>query len=145
MSHLYYNRLKNNRIKGIALGVLAILMLGSFILYINTIDKKDIRVYYGLFFSILLMGVSYLLGQIPFGQILETTDNKDIITYYKLGGFKFNVKDLGRPKSVTIEQDLNKYYCLTLNMPDGKRSSLEKYSTLAEANERFSELKEIID
>ena len=96
-----------------------------------------------LIFSFALIGLSYLLGEVPFGQIMETTPNKNLETFYKLGAFKFNNKILEMPVSVILEQDKKKYYCLTLKMPDGQSIFIEKYPTLAEANERLIELKKI--
>lgn len=145
MGQLYYNRLINNRIKSVALGIFAILLFGLFILYINMVDKNVITVYHGLAFSFLLIVVSFLLGQIPFGQVLQATNEKNIAIYYKLGDLKFKHKILGRPESVILEQDSNRYYHLTLKMPDGQSLALEKHSTLSEANERLLEFKKVLD
>jgi hypothetical protein len=145
MKQLYYNRLTNNRIKSVALGIFTILLFGLFLLYINTVDKNVVTVYHGLSFSILLLVISFGLGQIHFGQILQITNEKKISTYYKLGGLKFGLKTFDRPKSVTLEQDKSKYYHLTLKMLEGQTLTLEKYSTLSEAQERLAEFEKVID
>ena len=90
------------------------------------------------------MGLVYLLGQIPFGQVLETTTEKRLSIYYKLGGLKFKHKTLDRLESVTLEQDKNKYYCLILKIANGQSLTIEKYPTLDEANERLFEFKKTL-
>jgi len=120
-----------------------ILVLGLFIFVINTVDKESLNIYQGLIFSLVVMAATFLLGQIPFGQVIEKIDDKNIATYYKLGGQKFNYKIFDKPKAVTIEQDSSKYYCLTLKMQSGQSWTIEKYPTMDEANERLLEFKSL--
>lgn len=143
MGQLYYNRLTNNRIKSIALGTIMILVLGLFILVINTVDKEALHIYQGLIFSFLVIAATFLLGKIPFGQVIETIDEKHIATYYRLGRQKFKYRILDKPKSVVIEQDSTRYYCISLKMPNGQSWPIEKYPTMDEANERLLEFKSL--
>jgi hypothetical protein len=143
MGQLYYNRLTNNRIKSIALGTIMLLAFGLFILVINTVDKEVLNIYQGLIFSFVVIVATILLGQNPFGQVIETIDEKNIATYYKLGGQKIKYRILDKPKSVNIEQDSTRYYCITFKMPSGQSWIIEKYPTMDEANERLLEFKSV--
>jgi hypothetical protein len=145
MRQLYYNRLTNNRIKSIALGSIMILAFGLFILVINTVDKESLSIYHGLGFGLLLMLLTYILGLIPFGQVIESMDNKTFTTYYKLGRLKFNEQTWGMTDRISLEQDQEKYYCLTIRTARGQILQVEKYPTLNEADERINEFKKLFD
>lgn len=145
MNHFYYNILLNAKIKNVLLGLITISATVLFILYINTAEQNLISNYIGIVFAFSLIAGLYLLGRIPFGQILESNSNKEIVTYYKLGSLKFNYKTLGRPLQVILKQDETKYYCLTLEMSEQQNWIIEKYPTLNEGNARLAELKSILD
>ena len=119
-----------------------ILVFLIFISVINTVDKDSLNIYQGLIFSFVVIVATFLLGQIPFGQVIET-DEKNIATYYKLGGQKIKYRILDKPKSVNIEQDSTRFYCITFKMPSGRSWTIEKYPTMDEANERLLEFKSL--
>jgi hypothetical protein len=120
-----------------------VISVGLFILFTSTLDKEGLNIYQGLIFGLIVTGATFLLGQISFGQVLETINEKNIATYYKLGGQRIKYRILDKPKSVTVEQDSSKYYCLTFKMPNGQSWTIEKYPTLDEANERLFEFKSV--
>ncbi|MCE7864923.1 MAG: hypothetical protein DYG99_15400 [Bacteroidetes bacterium CHB5] len=144
LKHFHYNILFNNRLKGIFLGVIAISSVALFVFSINNkAEQKLINSFWSLAFAFSLLGVLYLLGKIPFGQILEATDTKEIITFYQLGSFKFYYKKLGKPLNVILQQDQLRFYCLTIEMTN-QNFIIEKYPTLNEANSRLAELKSVL-
>jgi hypothetical protein len=146
MGQLYYNRLTNNRIKSITLGTIMIIAFGLFILVINTVDKESLSIYHGLGFGFLLMSLTYILGLITFGQVIEAMDNKTFITYYKLGRLKFKEQTWGKTDRISLDQDQERrYYCLTITTASGQTLHVEKYPTLNEADERLNEFKKLFD
>ena len=145
MGQLYYDRLTNNRIKNIVLGTVTILLFWLFMVYLNTPAGKATSRFQASTFLFILIGFSYLLRQLPFGQVIETTADKSVEIFYKLGALRLNKRSLGRPVSVTLEQDKERYYCLTLRLPNGQSLTIEKYPTLDNANERLVEFRKILD
>ena len=122
-----------------------ILVVGLFILVINTVDKESLNIYHGLIFGFLLMVSTYLMGLIPFGQVLESLNNKTFTTYYKLGRLKFKELKWDKVDRVSLEQDKKRYYCLTVKTASGQILQMEKYPTFKEADERLSEFKKLFD
>lgn len=120
-------------------------MVGLFILVIYTVDKESLSIYNGLVFGFLLILLTYLLGLIPFGQVLEYLNNKTFTTYYKLGPLKFKEMKWDKVDNVTLEQDQKRYYYLTIRTIGGQAIQLEKHPTLNEANERLREFKELFE
>jgi hypothetical protein len=147
MRQVSYNRLKNARIKQISLGTILILTicLTLSIVSIRTADSKPTSTFYTLLFSFGIPGLVILIGLIPFGQVIETLDNKKFATFYKLGRLKFKYQTWDKADPVTLEQDQRKFYCLTIKTADGQTLLMEKYPTLDQADERLKEFKKLFD
>lgn len=79
------------------------------------------------------------MGQIEFGQVIEKASYGHIVKFFRLGTQKLKFKKLGQLVNSSLTQDKEKYYCLTIKTSDGSDLMLEKYPTLAEANERLEE------
>lgn len=128
-----------------SLGTIMIFAVMFFVLIIKIVDKEVISIYYVPVFGFLLIGATYLLGLIPFGQVVESLDDKTFTTYYKLGRLKFKQQKWDKAHKVSMEQDKRKYYCLTIRTINGQTLHMEKYSTLSEANERLIEFKKLFE
>ncbi len=94
--------------------------------------------------SIISLGLLYFFGRMPFGQAMGIAADKKFATYYRLGSFKSFYQEFNAVDKVTLEQDNERYYCLTLTLTDGHIKVLEKYPTLTEANERLNEFAELL-
>jgi hypothetical protein len=142
MGQFYYNRLRNNRIKGMSLGLVVMLTnLFAIYFYYLIAGQDNVSVFIVVLISFISMGLLYILGLIPFGQVLEKTATGHISTSYKLGTQKLKVKTFGHLANSGLTQDKEKYYCLILKTTNGHNLTLERYPTLSEANERLEELR----
>jgi len=142
MVQFYYNRLRNNRIKGISLGLVVILAnaLATYLYYVLA-GKDNVSVFIVVIISFISIGLFYLLGLIDFGQIIEKNTAGQISTFYRLGPKKLKFKTLGEILSTELTQDKEKHYCLTVETTNGHVLVLEKHATANEANERLEELR----
>lgn len=142
MGQFHYNSLRNNRIKAIALGLIVmwtnVLVIYS---YYVTAGKDEVNVFYVVTISVLAIGLSYMLGLIPFGQVMEKGADGQVAIYYKLGKQKLKSRTLGKFVSANLQQDPKKFYCLTVKIAGAQILVLEKYPTLIEANERLEEFR----
>lgn len=146
MGQFYYNKLRNNRIKGTFLGLL-VMLINVITIYVFhvTVKKEETTVFHVVAISFIGMGLLYLLKMIPFGQIIEVIDDGHFATYYRLGTKKLKYKTFVKPVHLTLQQDTSRYYCLTVKAGDGHSAVLEKYPTLSEATGRLNELRTILD
>jgi hypothetical protein len=110
-------------------------------IYYELAGKDNVSVFVVVAISFAAMGLLYILGQIAFGQVVERASDGQVATFFRLGTQKLKFKKLGQLVSSTLTQDKEKYYCLTIKTSDGDGLILEKYPTLAEANERLEELR----
>ena len=106
-------------------------------------EGKETNLYFGLLTCAVCIGLVFLSSLIPFGQVVEKISNTNFVTFYQLGRLRFNLKTFENPTSVTITQDQNRYYCLTIKLPDGQNFVVEKYPTLDNAELRIEELKRV--
>lgn len=140
-----YNRLKNNRVRNIILGLTMI--FGTFLFKNRFIDntKNDIGANFLLLLIIYLFSVLLFLF-IPIRQVIETLNKSEFVTYYQLGWFKLNYKLYSKQDSdvVTINQDDKRYYCLTVRTQNEGDIIIERYPTLDSVQIRASELKELL-
>ena len=141
MKRFYYNRLRNNRIKSICLGVFG-LILNGVIIYLTALGIIK-NVFVAVSISFLIIGVVWLLAFIPMGQAFELTNSSKLLFYYQLGPYKLWPKQFSGPSNISIEQDQDQYYILKLSGP-GLNRILERYPTLAEINECNDQLKKIL-
>jgi hypothetical protein len=109
------------------------------------VDKESLSTYHGLGFGFFLMILTYVLGLIPFGQVIESTDSKTFSTYYKLGRLKFKEQKWDKADKVSLEQNEKRFYCLTIRTGNGQLLKMEKYPTLNQADERLREFKKIFE
>jgi hypothetical protein len=142
MGQFYYNRLKNNRIKGMSLGLFVVLIniLAIYTYYVFA-GKDNVSVFVVVAISLAAMGLLFIVGQVAFGQVIEKANDGQVTTFFKLGTKKLKFKKLGQLVSSSLTQDNRKYYCLTIKTDDGHDLTLEKYPTLNEAKERLEELR----
>jgi len=143
MRQFYYNQLRNNKIKSIALGALA-LIVNVLILYLFTLKVRhgeNISIFHLTTISFIGVAFIFLFGFMGFGQVLEVVNETKFVTYYRLGRLRIKYRSFNTPTSVTLEQDRKKYYLLTIKMTDGQSLALEKHATLKQANDRITELK----
>lgn len=147
MGQVSYNQRRNARIKQISLGTILILaiFLTLSIVSIRAADNKPTSTLYTLLYSLGIPGIVILIGLIPFGQVIESLDNKRFATFYKLGQFKFKYQTWDKANPVTIEQDQRRFYHLTIKTANGQTLLLEKYPTLDHAAERLKEFKKLFD
>jgi hypothetical protein len=146
MGKIFYNQLKNSRIKNIALGVilLAINGLMVYIISLRMADGKPTNTFTGLLLCFITIGIVFLFGLIPFGQVIESR-GKEFETYYKFGGLKFKQQKWGQADSVSLEQDKEKFYCLKIRTVKGKTFEEEKYATFDVGNIRLNEFKRLFE
>lgn len=145
MTQVFYNQLRNSRIKNVGLGVILLLM-AALLLYIISMrasNGKPTNAFYSLLFTAIIIGFVFLLARIPFGQVIESTDKRKFSTFYKLGGLKLKLEIWDEVDKISLEQDVNRYYCVTIKTTSGKTLVLEKWPTANYANTRLNELKEL--
>ncbi|MBS1952212.1 MAG: hypothetical protein JST37_14500 [Bacteroidetes bacterium] len=147
MGQIFYNQLRNNRIKSIALGTLLLLMnaLMLYIISIRANNGRPTNTFYALLFTAIIVGFVFLIGLIPFGQVIESLDKSKFLTFYKLGRLKFKQEIWNKVDKVTLEQDQNRNYCLTITMSSGQILVIEKHPTLDVAKVRLDEFKRLFD
>lgn len=147
MGQIFYNQLRNNRIKSIILGALILLMnaLMLYIISVRAANGRQINIFYSLLLTVIITALVFLIGLIPFGQVIESLEKNKFSTFYKIGRFKFKHEMWDKVDNVTLEQDQNKYYCLTIKMTNGQTLITEKYPTLNEANTHLNEYKRLFN
>ena len=147
MGQLYYNRLTNNRIKSIALGLILIAAnsLMIYIVALRTADGKPTNTFFTVLLAFIISGLVLIVGLIPFGQVIESHDRNEFTTYYRLGRLKFKQQNWDKADNLSLEQDQRRYYCLTIKTANGQILQMEKYPTLDQADERLKEFKKIFD
>ena len=125
-----------------SLGLLVMLtnVLAIYLYYIFA-GEDNVSVFIVVGTSFAAMGLVYIFGQIAFGQVIEKTDDGQLITFFQLGTQKLKMKKLGQLVNSSLTQDKERYYCLTIKTTDGDDLTLEKYPTLSEGNERLEELR----
>ena len=146
MGQFYYNRLKNNKIKSIALGGLSTSFTIAALYSFNLLSEKgkNITVFHAAIASLLCFGLLLVFSWAKFGQVIKIIDERTFATYYELGNYKIKYRAFQRPAQATLEQDRDRYYCLAIRTNAGQGFILERHPTLREANERLEELKTII-
>jgi hypothetical protein len=144
MGQLFYNQLKNNRIKNITLGVI-LLVTNGLMLYVlsrSATEGNPTNSFLPLLLCFIIVGLVFLIGLIPFGQVIDSKDN-EFSTYFKFGRLKFKQQKWARAENVILEQDQKRFYCLIIRTDNGKTLQIEKYPTLKEANVRLVEFNKL--
>ncbi|WHZ06319.1 MAG: hypothetical protein OJF59_000071 [Cytophagales bacterium] len=122
--------------------------MNALMLYIISIRANNGRptnTFYALLFTAIIVGFVFLIGLIPFGQVIESLDKSKFLTFYKLGRLKFKQEIWNKVDKVTLEQDQNRNYCLTITMSSGQILVIEKHPTLDVAKVRLDEFKRLFD
>ena len=147
MAHIYYNQLRNARIKNLTLG-LFLLSMNAVMLFIiseRAAQGKQTSTFYALLFVAIIVAFVFGIALIPFCQVIESLDKSTCATFYKLGPLKFKYQTWGKVESVTLEQDVTKYYCVTMKAAGGQTLVIEKHATSELANIRLSEFKSLFE
>jgi len=145
MKRMSFNRLRNARIKNIALGLLCILPILFLWPRILNNHSEPNKINFITIFGIpyLVMGLLLLL---PFQQVIESTNDVEFRTYLQIGWLKVNVKTYSKQsvKQILLEQDKNKFFCLTVKIANQEDWVIEKHPTCNIAEERLDELQSTI-
>ncbi len=146
MKNLYYNPVRDGRMKNLVIGMLTIFISVTFLFWMsrNQVDRSEVDKSQAFLIFAPAIVLVVLLYFIPFGQILESS-NGELSLYYRLGSIKFNKKNLGSPKAILLEQNEFKYYCIRIQFVSGNVSEMEKHPTLDWARIRFKEYETLID
>lgn len=146
VGQIYYNRLKNYKIKSIAFGALSTSFFIAALYSFKLLSEKgeSVTLFHAAIASMIYLGLLLVFRHAKFGQVIEVIDEKAIATYYELGTYKINYQTFPGPAQATLEQDRDRYYCLAIRTSTGQSFILERHPTLREANERLEELKTIL-
>ena len=142
---MFFNRLRNARIKNITLGLLCILPILLIWPRLLNNHSELSKIYFITTFGIpyLVMGLLLLL---PFQQVIESISDVEFQTYFQIGWLKVGVKTYSKEdiKQVVLQQDRNKIFCLTVKIANHEDWVLEKHPTSRIAEERLDELRSTI-
>jgi len=145
MKKMFFNRLRNARIKNIALGLLCILPILFLWPRLLSNHSEPSKINFIAIFGIpyLVMGLLLLL---PFQQVIESISAVEFKTYFQIGWLKANVKTYSKQsvKQILLEQDKDKFFCLTVKITNQVDWVIEKHPTSKIAEERLDELRSTI-
>lgn len=136
---LYYNMRKNQKIKALALWLVAVSInvFGVYLYY--SYVGEDINAFMAVLISLLIIGLVYLLSLLSFGEVIDNNTSEQILTFYEFGTLKFRVRILGQLESISMSQDTERYFCLKVTTTNGESFIVERYPTLNEASNRLEE------
>jgi hypothetical protein len=83
----------------------------------------------------------------PFYQVIESSDSNEFKLYYQLAWTKLNLKTFTKQaiEQVLVDQNSDRFYCLTILLKDQEPLIIEKHPTLDVANLRVEELQNVLN
>lgn len=140
MTRMTFNQLHSNRLNAIFYGVIQLLLVTLIIL------QAKLNITARIIILVIVIIITFLfIRYFRISQIIERTSLTNIISYWQFGPWKLKQKKYTHIDSDPIKliQDQKKYYCIVIQLVDGRNKILEKYPTLDNANFRLIEFKQV--
>jgi hypothetical protein len=135
---MYYKQLKDARIRNIGLTLVLIVLIAFFGVVVESIESEsEITILQYTVFGVLAAGILVLFIKTPFGHALDKPDPGHVRTYFHIGPWKFNIRTMPA-EHVRLEQDNDRYYCVTFESNNGQKFVIQRWQTLDKANEMLA-------
>jgi hypothetical protein len=141
MKKLAFRRRRNSRIRNlIVMG--SSMILTVFIVSVLVLSEEITAIelsLYGMMYVLICVPIMLM----PFGNMLESRDNGQIVSYYQIGPLKFDQYAHDSPTGFQIEKDEEENYSITMEFFKGRKFVIEKYPTRLMAEERLDDFKQL--
>jgi hypothetical protein len=136
---MYYKQLKDARIRNIVLCLVLLALTAAFfgVLLASLQSGGKITILQEIVFGVLTVGSLALFIKTPFGHALDKPDPGHVRTYFHIGPWKFNIRTMPA-EHVRLEQDNDRYYCVTFESNNGQKFVIQRWQTLDKANEMLA-------
>ena len=123
---------KVKQIKGIAIGLFSIVI----ICVLNFMSSEKGILIAGSGGAITVMAIIIT----PIHQVLDGLGKHRFACYLRVGPLKLRYQEFPWPVNLVLIQDAERYYWVTLVLPDETQFQVDRFATLDRANERLGDI-----